>query len=126
MLGLCCCAGYPLVAVCWLLIAPASLVAEHRLLGTQASVASACGLSSCSSRALQPRGSTAVAHGLSCSTASGASRGSGILPDQGSNPCLLHWQVDSLPLSHQGSPLSYTFNETCYRRPVYSKTYKFC
>ena len=27
----------------------------------------------------------------------------GILPDQGSNPCLLHRQVDSLPLSHQGS-----------------------
>ena len=28
----------------------------------------------------------------------------GIFPGQGSNPCLLHWQVDSLPLSHQGSP----------------------
>ena len=26
----------------------------------------------------------------------------GIFPDQGSNPCLLHWQVDYLPLSHQG------------------------
>ena len=26
------------------------------------------------------------------------------LLEQGSNPCLLHWQVDSLPLSHQGSP----------------------
>ena len=26
------------------------------------------------------------------------------LPDPGI-PCLLHWQVDSLPLSHQGSPL---------------------
>ena len=25
---------------------------------------------------------------------------------QGSNPCLLHWQAGSLPLSHQGSPLS--------------------
>ena len=25
----------------------------------------------------------------------------GDLPDQGSNPCLLHWQDDSLPLSHQ-------------------------
>ena len=23
---------------------------------------------------------------------------------QGVNPCLLHWQVDSLPLSHLGSP----------------------
>ena len=28
----------------------------------------------------------------------------GIFPIQGSNPCLLHWQVDSLLLSHQGSP----------------------
>ena len=28
----------------------------------------------------------------------------GIFPDQDSNPCLLHRQVDSLPLSHQGSP----------------------
>ena len=25
------------------------------------------------------------------------------IPDQGSNLHLLHWQVDSLPLSHQGS-----------------------
>ena len=34
----------------------------------------------------------------------------GIFPTQGSNPhCLLHllhWQADSLPLSHLGSPLS--------------------
>jgi len=29
----------------------------------------------------------------------------GIFLDQGSNPCLPHWQVDSLPLSHQGSPI---------------------
>ena len=28
----------------------------------------------------------------------------GIFPAQGSNPCLLHWQVGSLPLGHQGSP----------------------
>ena len=27
-----------------------------------------------------------------------------IFPIQGSNLCLLHWQMDSLPLSHQGSP----------------------
>ena len=43
-------------------------------------------------------GSVIVAHGPSCSTACG------ILPDQGSNPCLLHWQADSQPLCHQGSP----------------------
>ena len=28
----------------------------------------------------------------------------GISPDQGLNPCPLHWQVDSYPLCHQGSP----------------------
>ena len=44
-------------------------------------------------------GSVAVAHGPSCSAACG------IFPDQGSNPCALHWQADSQPLHHQGSPL---------------------
>ena len=38
-----------------------------------------------------------MAHRLSCS---------GIFPDQGSNPGLLRWQADSLPLSHQGSPVN--------------------
>ena len=28
----------------------------------------------------------------------------GIFPIQGPNPCLLHWQEDSLPLSQLGSP----------------------
>ena len=49
-------------------------------------------------RGLQGTGSIVVAHGLSCILAFG------IFPDQGLNPCLLPWQVDSLPLSHQGSP----------------------
>ena len=44
-------------------------------------------------------GSVIVAHGPSCSAACG------IFPDQGSNPCPLHWQADSQPLRHQGSPL---------------------
>ena len=43
-------------------------------------------------------GSVVAAHGPSCSAACG------IFPDQGSNPCLLHWQADSQPLCHQGSP----------------------
>ena len=43
-------------------------------------------------------GSVVVAHGPSRSTACG------IFPDQGSNPCPLHWQADSQPLRHQGSP----------------------
>ena len=51
-----------------------SLVAEHRLESMRSSVAAACGL---------------VARGLSCPVACG------IFPDQGSNPCPLHWQADS-------------------------------
>ena len=43
-------------------------------------------------------GSVVVAHRPSCSAACG------IFPDQGSNPCPLHWQADSQPLRHQGSP----------------------
>ena len=27
-----------------------------------------------------------------------------LFPTQETNPCLLHWQADSLPLSHQASP----------------------
>ena len=52
-----------------------------RALGVRASVVV--------SRGLQSAGSVAVAHGLSCSVACG------IFPDQGSNPCPLHWQADS-------------------------------
>ena len=40
-----------------------------------------------------------MAHEVSCSAACG------IFPDQGSNPCPLHWQADSSPLRHQGSPV---------------------
>ena len=60
------------------LIIAASLVAEHRLQTRR--------LSSCGS-------------GPSCSAACG------IFPDRGSNPCPLHWQADSQPLRHQGSPI---------------------
>ena len=49
-------------------------------------------------------GSVVVAHGPSCSAACG------IFPDQGSNPCPLHWQADSQPLRHQGSP-NHVFSE---------------
>ena len=50
-------------------------------------------------------GSVIVAHGPSCSAACG------ILPDQGSNQCPLHWQADSQPLRHQGSPQQCHFGE---------------
>ena len=98
-LGLQCCTcfslvvasgGYSVVAVCRLLIAVAS---------------------SCRTQALGHAGFSiyrfgvlehslvVVAHRLRCSAARG------IFLDNGLNMCLLHWQVDSLPLSHQGSPL---------------------
>ena len=38
---------------------------------------------------------SAVVHGLSCS------RACRIFPDQGPNPCSLHWQADSYPLYHK-------------------------
>ena len=49
-------------------------------------------------------GSVVVAHGPSCSAACG------IFPDQGSSPCPLHWQADSQPLRHQGSPGGFFLN----------------
>ena len=42
-----------------------------------------------------------MAHRLSCSVAYG------IFLDQESNPCLLYWQADSLPLGQQESPRWY-------------------
>ena len=46
------------------------------------------------------RASVAVLHGLGCPVARG------IFLDQRSNLCSLHWQVDSQPLDHQGSPFN--------------------
>ena len=51
--------------------------------------------------------SVIVAHGPSCSAACG------IFTDQGSNPCPLHWQADSQPLRHQGSPCRVFYNVGC-------------
>ena len=56
-------------------------------------------------------GSVVVAHGPSCSAACG------IFPDQGSNPCPLHWQADSHPLRHQGSPSPETLMKSPGRWP---------
>ena len=55
-----------------------------------------CGLS-CGAQGLGRVGSVVVAHRLSRSAACG------IFLGQGLNLCLLHWQVHSLPLSHQES-----------------------
>ena len=48
-------------------------------------------------------GSVVVSHGPICSAACG------IFPNQGSNPCPLHWQADSQPLRHRGSPQMISF-----------------
>ena len=79
-MGLCCCVGFSLL--------------RHGPYGMQASAVAAPGLLS--------TGSIVVMHGLSCSKACG------IFLDQGSNLYLLHWQADSLPLSHQGNPKIYS------------------
>ena len=57
--------------------------------------------------------SVVVAHGLNCSVTCG------IFLDQRLNPCLLHWQVDSYPLEHQGIPgvPGNTFNTDISRPP---------
>ena len=61
-------------------------------------------------------GSVVVAHGPSCSAACG------IFPDQGSNPCPLHWQADSQPLRHQGSPI---YNIICNIYYIYTYSFKY-
>ena len=80
-------AYYP-VAVYGLLIAVASHCGPQNLecLGTEVAVSG-----------FWSTGLIIAAHWLRCSVACG------IFQDEGSNPCLLQWQVDSLPLSHEGS-----------------------
>ena len=111
-----------------------SLVAEWGLLSSYSAWASHCWLlllrgTGCSAHRfrywchvgsvvaaprLQSTGLISVVPRLSCCTSCG------ILLDQGSNrPCFLYWQVDSLPPSHQGSPLLYSF-ETNSRKSIIS------
>ena len=102
VLGLCCCLGFSLVSVSRgyssLWYRGYSLVAQWWLLllwGTGSRV-----------RRLQQLwfpGSRAQAQWFRCSSLV-APWALGILPDWGLNPHLLHWQVDSLPLSHHRSP----------------------
>ena len=114
MLGLCCCTGfslvavgrgYSLVAVCGLLIAVASLAEEHGLSGADFSRLQQLWYKGSVFAAPRSKstGSVVVVHRLSNSVACG------IFPDQGSNPCRLHWQVNSSPLRHQGTPVYILF-----------------
>ena len=75
--------GLLFVAVHGLLIAVASLAAEH-------------GLQACRLQQLWHAGSVVVARGLSsCGAWAQSLRGMWDLPGPGSNPCPLHWQADS-------------------------------
>ena len=47
--------------------------------------------------------SLAVEHRLDSGSTGAHSVACGIFPDQGSNPCLLHWQEASLPVGRQGN-----------------------
>ena len=86
--------AYFLVVVHGLLIVVASLIAEHQLKGTRASVAAAHGLSSCSFWALE--------HGLNtCGVQAYLLHGMWDLPGPGIEPVSLHWKANSLPLSHR-------------------------
>ena len=79
-----------------------SLVVGHVLLFAVASRAQtlACkGFSSCGPQALEHRLN-------SCGAQAWLLCGMWDLPGPGIEPCLLPWQADSLPLSHQGNPWS--------------------
>ena len=73
------------------LIVVASLVAEQ-------------GLQAHGFQWLPHLGSVVGAHGPSFFVACG------IFPEQGSNPCPLHWQEDSYPLHHQEVPYNRILN----------------
>ena len=84
----------------WLLLKPFSNCDERELLSSCGSWASHCSGFSCGAWAFRCggfRSSKFGVYGLRCSAAFG------VILDQGSKQCLLHWQADSLPLSHQGS-----------------------
>ena len=80
-------------------------------LGCVGSVVATCGL--------QSTGSVFVAHGLSRSAACR------IFLDQGLKPCLLQWQADSSPLSHQGRPYFQFFEQLpyCFSQWLHQSTF---
>ena len=74
----------------YLFLAALGLRCCARAFSSCGSRASHCSGFSCGgAQALGARASVVVVHRLSCSLACG------IFPDQGSNPCPLHWQADS-------------------------------
>ena len=102
VLGFRCWVGFPLVGV---IVAYSSVQPQRLTVGPSlvADTGSGPGVSSsCSVWAQQLpflgfKAQAQTKHGLSCLAC-------GILLDEELNLCLLHWQTDFLPLSHQGSP----------------------
>ena len=89
------------LSLCWVLVAVQGLSLVAASGGHSSSRCAGLSLSRpllLRSTGSRRAGSVVVAHRPSCSAACG------IFPDQGSNPCPLHWQADSQPLRHQGSP----------------------
>ena len=127
MLGLCCCAGFSLAVASRgnfpVVILDFSLHQLPLFFGAQS--LGCVGFSSHGTWA-QSCGSWAPEHWLHSGGAYSVARG--IFPDQGSNLCLLHWQADSLPLSHQGGPTFLfffpTFNLYIFV-PLFGSTLKF-
>ena len=89
--------------LCWVFVAVRRLFSScgKQTLRRGARASHCSGFSCCGTRALGMQASVVVAHRPSSSAACG------IFPDQGSNPRSLHWQADSQPLRHQGSPPLY-------------------
>ena len=100
-----CCSGFPLLFGLFFSCSEWGLLSSvvHELLTAMASRCRPWALGTQTSAVAAPgpwsTGSIVVAHELSCSVAGG------ICLDQGLNLCLLHWQADSLPLSHLRSPV---------------------
>ena len=99
--GLCCCVGFSLVVPSGddsLVTVGFSLWWLAAEMDSRPSGSSSCSTwARCCAPGLWSTGSVVVVHGFSCSETRG------IVPDQGWNLDLLHWRLDSLPLSHQGS-----------------------
>ena len=98
LLGLCCC----MWALCscgeWGLLSSCGVWASHN-----------SGFSCCRAWALDVQVSVVAAPRLSSCAAWAQLLPSipSCFPDQGSNPCPQHWQVDSCPLYHQGNSPSF-------------------
>ena len=91
----------------WGLLSNCGAQASHRSgFSCEAPAPGRLGFNGCGTwaQSLQVSGIVIVQHGLSYSVACG------VFSDQGLNRCLLNWQMDYLPLNHQGSPQGIIFS----------------